>query len=39
MSMTAIDEIACKMLKSLGFNLVSSYCLIGGYIPLNEYVA
>ena len=39
MSKTAIDEIACKMLESLWFNLVNSYCLIGGYIPLYEYVA
>ena len=39
MSKTTIDEIACKMLESLWFNLVNSYCLIGGYISLYEYVA
>ena len=39
MSKTAIDEIACKILESLWFNLVNSFCLIGGYIPLYEYVA
>ena len=39
MSKTTIDEIACKMLESLWFNLVNSYCPIGGYISLYEYVA
>ena len=37
-TMIAINEVPVIMLESLWFNLVNSYCMIGGYIPLYEYL-